>query len=398
MNQSMRALGEAPSKIREIFEYGCRRKAQIGEDAVFDFSLGNPSVLPPASVNAALTALIQNESPTRLHGYTSAAGDPRIREQLAEDLNRRYATDYHKDELYLTAGAAAALTATLTALLNVNDEVILNAPYFPEYRVFIERCGAKVVAVSTLPSTFTPDISALRDTINERTQAVIINSPNNPTGAVIRPDELRALCDMLREEAARIGHPIYLISDEPYREIVYGDLCVPHVPSYYRDTVVCYSYSKSLSIPGERIGYVLIPHEAADGVALMHAVWGAGRALGFVCAPSLFQQLLPHVLHDTADIAVYQKNRDLLYRELSALGFEVVPPDGAFYLFVRAPMGDAASFAEEARGEEILLVPSDSFGVSGYVRISYCVATDTVLRALPAFARLRARYGEKLYK
>ncbi len=397
MNESMRALGEAPSKIREIFEYGCRRKAQIGEDAVFDFSLGNPSVEPPESVNTTLISLLKGESDTRLHGYTSAAGAPDVREAIAEHLNRRYATDYHKDEIYLTAGAAAALTAVLTALLVAGDEVIVNVPYFPEYRVFIERCGARVIEAPTHPNDFMPDIEAVRRAITERTQAIIINSPNNPTGTVIPPDTLRALAAMLCEESARIGHPIYLISDEPYREIVYGDKEVAHAPSYYRDSVVCYSYSKSLSIPGERIGYVLIPRVATEGEALMHAVWGAGRALGFVCAPSLFQHLLPYVLDETADIRIYEKNRELLYRELSSLGFSLVPPDGAFYLFVKAPMGDAQAFAEEAKKEEILFVPSDSFGIEGYVRISYCVKTETVLRALAAFRRLRARYGEFLY-
>lgn len=397
MNQNMRALGEAPSKIREIFEYGCRRKAEIGEDAVFDFSLGNPSVEPPVQLNAALISLLKGDSAAQLHGYTSAAGAPDVREAIAEHLNRRYATDYHKDEIYLTAGAAAALTAVLTAMLTEGDEVIVNAPYFPEYRVFIERCAARVTEVLTRPDDFMPDIEAIRRAITHRTQAVIINSPNNPTGAVISPDALRALSAMLCEESRRIGHPIYLISDEPYREIVYGNKEVAHVPSYYRDTVVCYSYSKSLSIPGERIGYVLIPRAAAEGETLMHAVWGAGRALGFVCAPSLFQHLLPFVLDETADITVYERNRDLLYRELASLGFSVVPPDGAFYLFVKAPMKDAQAFAEEAKKEEILFVPSDSFGIEGYVRIAYCVKTETVIRALPALRRLRARYGEILY-
>ena len=397
MNGKMRALGETPSKIREIYEYGRRLKAEIGEENVFDFSLGNPSLEPPKSVAEGLKDLLESECQTHLHGYTSAAGDARVREAIAKDLNRRYGTDYRAEELYLTVGAAAALTAVLTALLNADDEVILSAPYFPEYRVFVERCGARCIEVMGCAEDFAPDVEAIRRAITTHTQAIILNSPNNPTGTVIARETLCALSLMLKEESARIGHTIYLISDEPYREIVYDDKEVPHAPLLYRNSIICYSYSKSLSIPGERIGYVLIPRDADDGEGLMHAVWGAGRALGYVCAPSLFQHLLPYVISDTANIAVYRENRDLLYRELTDLGFCCVYPSGAFYLFVKAPMGNAAAFAKAAREEALLFVPSESFGIAGYVRISYCVETETILRSLPAFRRLRARYSKSLY-
>lgn len=395
MNEAMLALGKVRSVIREIFEYGLRRKREIGEENVFDFSLGNPSVAPPEAVGDGLVNLIQGTDAVALHGYTSAAGDPAVREAVAAYLNEVHGTKFSASELYLTVGAAAALTCTLTAICNTGDEVVVCAPYFPEYRVFIERTGAKVVETAADPTTFTPDPEAIRAAITDKTVAVIINSPNNPTGAVISADELKALCEMLREREREISHPIYLISDEPYRELVYDGVEVPFVTKYYRNTVVCYSFSKSLSLPGERIGYVLVPKAAADGEDLMAAVAGAGRALGFVCAPSLFQKLLPRVLGKTSDLSLYKYNRDLLLGHLSSLGFAVVPPKGAFYLFVKAPFGDAERFATLCREEEILVVPADSFGVAGWVRISYCVAPKTVERALDAFSRVREKYTEK---
>lgn len=395
MNESMLALGKVRSVIREIFEYGLKRKREIGEENVFDFSLGNPSVAPPSSVNRGLVDLIEDTDAVALHGYTSAAGDPSVREAIAVHLNRVHGTDFSAAELYLTVGAAAALTCTLSAICNEGDEVIVCAPYFPEYRVFIERTGARVVETAADPKTFTPDPEAIRAAITDKTVAVVINSPNNPTGAVITEDELISLCEVLREKENEIGRPIYLISDEPYRELVYDGVEVPFVTKYYRNTVVCYSFSKSLSLPGERIGYVLVPKHAEDGGDLIAAVAGAGRALGFVCAPSLFQKLLPKVLGETADLSVYQYNRDLLLSHLSGLGFSVVPPKGAFYLFVKAPFGDAERFAALCREEEILVVPADSFGTAGWVRISYCVAPATVERALNAFVGVREKYKEK---
>ena len=393
INQSMRALGEKRSVIRELFEYGRVRKQEIGEENVFDFSLGNPSVPAPNAVRDRLIALLREGDPVRLHGYTSAQGDAEVRRAIAEYLNATHSAGVTADCLYLTAGAAASLTVSLTAILNPGDEVILLAPFFPEYRVFVERTGAKVVPVACREPNFQPDLASLAEAITDRTRAVIVNSPNNPTGAVMTEENAKAMCHVLAEASARIGEPIYLIADEPYRELVFGGESVPYLPNLYPDTLVCYSFSKSLSLPGERIGYVLVSPRAKEFSALYAAVCGAGRALGFVCAPSLFQQLIPDVLGLTVDLSAYEANRRLLLDSLTAYGFSVVPPSGAFYLFIKAPGGDANAFCERAKEQEILLVPSDDFGCPGYVRLSYCVTTEQIERALPAFGRLAKLCG-----
>ncbi len=393
INQSMRALGEKRSVIRELFEYGRMRKQEIGEENVFDFSLGNPSVPAPDAVRDRLIALLREGDPVRLHGYTSAQGDAQVRRAIAEYLNATHSAGVTADCLYLTAGAAASLTVSLTAILNPGDEVILLAPFFPEYRVFVERTGAKVVPVACREPDFQPDLASLAEAITDRTRAVIVNSPNNPTGAVMTEENAKAMCHVLAEASARIGEPIYLIADEPYRELVFGGESVPYLPNLYPDTLVCYSFSKSLSLPGERIGYVLVSPRAKEFSALYAAVCGAGRALGFVCAPSLFQQLIPDVLGLTVDLSAYEANRRLLLDSLTAYGFSVVPPSGAFYLFIKAPGGDANAFCERAKEQEILLVPSDDFGCPGYVRLSYCVTTEQIERALPAFGRLAKLCG-----
>ena len=393
INQSMRALGEKRSVIRELFEYGRVRKQEIGEENVFDFSLGNPSVPAPNAVRDRLIALLREGDPVRLHGYTSAQGDAEVRRAIAEYLNATHSAGVTADCLYLTAGAAASLTVSLTAILNPGDEVILLAPFFPEYRVFVERTGAKVVPVACREPNFQPDLASLAEAITDRTRAVIVNSPNNPTGAVMTEENAKAMCHVLAEASARIGEPIYLIADEPYRELVWGGESVPYLPNLYPDTLVCYSFSKSLSLPGERIGYVLVSPRAKEFSALYAAVCGAGRALGFVCAPSLFQQLIPDVLGLTVDLSAYEANRRLLLDSLTAYGFSVVPPSGAFYLFIKAPGGDANAFCERAKEQEILLVPSDDFGCPGYVRLSYCVTTEQIERALPAFGRLAKLCG-----
>ena len=393
INQSMRALGEKRSVIRELFEYGRVRKQEIGEENVFDFSLGNPSVPAPDAVRDRLIALLREEDPVRLHGYTSAQGDARVRRAIAEYLNATHSAGVTADCLYLTAGAAASLTVSLTAILNPGDEVILLAPFFPEYRVFVERTGAKVVPVACREPDFQPDLASLAEAITDRTRAVIVNSPNNPTGAVMTEENAKAMCHVFAEASARIGEPIYLIVDEPYRELVFGGESVPYLPNLYPDTLVCYSFSKSLSLPGERIGYVLVSPRAKEFSALYAAICGAGRALGFVCAPSLFQQLIPDVLGLTVDLSAYEANRRLLLDGLTAYGFSVVPPSGAFYLFIKAPGGDANAFCERAKEQEILLVPSDDFGCPGYVRLSYCVTTEQIERALPAFGRLAKLCG-----
>ena len=393
VNKKMRALGAVRSEIREIFEYGQKRKAEIGKDNVFDFSLGNPSVPAPDSVTAGLSSLISECPPATLHAYTSAQGDASVRRAVIEYINKTHGVNYTADALYMTVGAAAALAATLTAVVSPGEEVIVLAPYFPEYKVFIERCGGVVREVMSDPVTFQPDINAICDAINEKTSALIINSPNNPTGAVITEESVEALAELLSSCKEKYGKPIYLIADEPYRELVYDGAFVPFLPKYYDDTIVCYSYSKSLSLPGERIGYVLVPPECAESSDVYFAVCGAGRALGYVCAPSMLQRLIPMCLGDTSDISIYDKNRRLLLKELTSYGFTVVKPDGAFYLFMKAPCESAKEFCKEAKKYELLLVPSDSFGCPGYVRISYCVTTEQVERALPAFKRLADAYG-----
>ncbi len=392
LNEKMRALGAVRSEIREIFEYGMRRKAEIGEENVFDFSLGNPSVPAPNEVTEGLSALLSEYSPERLHAYTSAQGDAKVRAAIAEYINEAHGTSVTPDCIYMTAGAAAALTATLTAVVSPGEEVIVIAPYFPEYKVFVERCGGVLREVAADSDTFQPDIEALSAAINERTAAIIINSPNNPTGAVITEKMVKELAALLNECEAKYGRSIYIIADEPYRELVYDGVFVPYLPKYYADTIVCYSYSKSLSLPGERIGYVMVSPDCRDSRDVYLAVCGAGRALGFVCAPSMLQHLLPRCLGKTSDISIYDRNRRLLLRELTDYGFTLVRPDGAFYLFMKAPGGDAHAFAEAAKKYELLLVPSDSFGCEGYVRISYCVTTEQVQRALPAFKMLADEY------
>jgi aspartate aminotransferase len=393
INEKMHALGSARSEIREIFEYGLKRKAVVGAENVFDFSLGNPSVPAPEAVTDGLTYLVSNTPAEVLHAYTSAAGDGEVRGRIAEYINTEFGTDYTRENIYMTMGAAAALTASLTSLVSPGEEVIVLSPYFPEYKVFIERCGGVVREVMCDRTTFQPDADAVRAAINEKTAAIIVNSPNNPTGAVYTEEAIKALARVLDEGAARIGKPIYLIADEPYRELVYGGAVVPFLPLYYKNTIVCYSYSKSLSIPGERIGYVLVPDTAEEWQRVYFAVAGAGRALGFVCAPSLLQRLLPLCLGKTSDITVYDRNRLLLFNALSSYGYTVVKPDGAFYLFMKAPCESAREFSEAAKKYDLLLVPSDSFGYGGYVRISYCVTTERIEGALPLFKRLAKDFG-----
>ena len=392
LNENMRKLGAKRSVIRELFEYGKKRRMEIGDENIFDFSLGNPSVPSPDEVRETLVEIIQSTDPVKLHGYTSAQGDVTVRSAIADYLNKTYNANVNADCLYLTSGAAASLTVSLTAILNPEDEVVLLAPYFPEYKVFVERTGASVVPVLSKMPSFQPDFEALDKAINEKTRAIIVNSPNNPTGVVLTRDSIKKLAKLLNDASQKYGEPIYLISDEPYRELVYGDTVVEYLTNYYDDTLVCYSFSKSISLPGERIGYVLVSPRAKNFESLFHAVCGAGRALGFVCATSLFQYLIPSVLGKTSDISVYDTNRQLLYKALTESGYEVVYPDGAFYLFVKALEDDANAFCERAKEHELLLVAGDDFGCPGYVRIAYCVKTQQIIRSLPAFRALAESY------
>lgn len=390
--EQMEKLGTCRSVIREIFEYGLRRKAEIGAENVFDFSLGNPNVPAPPLVTETLKQLLENTPAETLHAYTSAAGDKDVRQAVAAYIKDAFGFAADAEHLYMTVGAAASLTITLHALVQPQDEVIAFAPFFPEYRVFVEQTGAKFVTVNSRKGDFQIDGEALANAVTPRTKAVIVNSPNNPTGAVLTADSVRTLAAVLNEKSARYGHPIYLIADEPYRELVYDGVEVPYLPLYYPHTIVCYSFSKSLSLPGERIGYIMVSPTAADAKRVYAAVCGAGRALGYVCAPSLFQQLVKRCLGKTADITVYDRNRKLLYDALTAYGFKTVYPDGAFYLFMQSPEPDAAAFCEKAKQFELLLVPGDDFGCKGYVRISYCVSTAQIERSLPAFKKLAALY------
>lgn len=391
----MYELGANSSVIREIFEYGRKRKTEIGSENVFDFSLGNPSVPAPEIVGETIAELLSGSDPAVLHGYTSAVGDFEARKAIADYLNRTHGTAFTADNLYLTCGAAASLTVTFNALCEENDEVILFAPFFPEYVVFAEKAGMKPVIVMCDKETLRIDFEALEKAVTPHTKAVVVNSPNNPSGTVLSEEDVKRLAVLLNKKQKEYGTHIYVVSDEPYRELVYDGVFVPFLTKYYKNTVVCYSFSKALSLPGERIGYILVPNEADGAQGLYKAVCGAGRALGFVCAPSLFQHIIPKCIGKTSDISVYRKNRGILLDALQKYGFEAVRPDGAFYLFLKSPEKDASAFCEKAKEFELLLVPSDSFGFPGYVRISYCVSTEMIERSLAAFERLAAEYGLK---
>ncbi len=393
-NQKMFGLGNKRSIIREIFEYSKTRAAEIGAENVFDFSLGNPSVPAPAEVNKAIRELIDTKSSVLLHGYTSAQGDAGVRSAIAENINSRFGVNMSPNMIYMTCGAAASLSICLRALVEdgVDDECIVFAPFFTEYRVFVENAGAKLVISKPTDKTLQIDINDFEEKINKNTKAVIVNSPNNPSGVVYSEETVKALCSVLSEKSEEYGHPIYLIADEPYRELVYSGIDVPYLMNYYNNTLVCYSYSKSLSLPGERIGYIAVSPKMENGQNIYLAVCGAGRSLGYVCAPSLFQQVIAKCINAKVNIDAYRENRDILYENLTSYGFECVKPDGAFYLFLKVPGGDAYSFYEKAKAHEILVVPCDDFGIEGYVRIAYCTAKSTVISSLSAFEALSREF------
>ncbi|HIX31385.1 MAG TPA: pyridoxal phosphate-dependent aminotransferase [Firmicutes bacterium] len=391
VSERMLGLGTARSVIRELFEYGKQRAAVVGEENVFDFSLGNPSVPAPAAVNENAIRILHEDGES-IHCYTSAQGDALARRRFADSLNRRYGTQYTENEFYVTVGAAAALCCVFGALTCPGDEFIAFAPYFPEYKVFVEGAGAKLTVVPPEIEQFQIDFDAFGALVNEHTKGVIINSPNNPTGVVYSRETLERLSAILTEKSAQYGHPIYLISDEPYREIVFHGTEVPWVPQIYRDTVVCYSFSKSLSLPGERLGYVLVPTDITDAADVYAAVAGAGRSLGYVNAPSLFQQVTSLCCDMTSDIRVYERNCDLLVSALRDMGYHVTQPGGAFYLFPRSLERDDLAFSERAKQFDLLLVPGSGFGAPGHVRIACCVQTEMIERALPKFRALAESY------
>lgn len=390
VNERMYGLGNEPSAIRELFAYGLQRKAEIGEDKVFDYSIGNPSIPAPQKVADTIAELMKLP-PVELHAYSPAAGIPAVRQAIADSIARRTGIDAKAAHVYMTVGAAASITISLGAITNPGDEVIVPTPYFPEYKVWIETMGCSIVEVPAQVPSFQLDVEAMGSAISEKTVAVIINSPNNPVGAVYTRENLEALAALLSRKEEEYGHPIYLISDEPYREITYGAE-VPYVPTLYKRTIVCYSYSKSLSLPGERIGYIYVSNLMDNAEEVYTAVSGAGRALGFICTAVLFQRVMEKCVNEPSDVEAYRANRELLTKGLSELGYEFVEPDGAFYLWVRALEPDDEAFCEKAKAHELLLVPATCFKSHGWVRISYCVSADVIKRSMPAFKALMEEY------
>ncbi len=387
LNENAYALGANRSCIRDLFEYGCQRAAIVGRENVYDYSLGNPSIPSPKEVNEAICRILQDTDSLAVHGYTSAIGDLATRQAISDDLNSRYGIETAPADFFIGGGAAPELVSVLRALAVPGGEVLAIAPYFPEYKPFAEEAGLVFKVVPADVPSFQIDLKALEAMITENTQAIILNSPNNPSGVVYTQETVLALGKILKDKSLEYGHTIYIISDEPYRELTYG-LIAPWIPSLYRDTVVCYSYSKSLSLPGERIGYVYVPSEAAESKRLYAAIAGAARAGGHVCAPSLWQKVIARCAHLRPDLEAYDRNRKALYEGLTAMGYEMAKPDGAFYLFIKAPGGDANAFSEKAKQKDLLLVPGDGFGCPGYFRICYCVSFEMIRKSLPVFETL----------
>ncbi|WP_054743945.1 pyridoxal phosphate-dependent aminotransferase [Cellulosilyticum ruminicola] len=392
ISNEMVKLGTKRSVIRELFEYGKKRATEIGAENVYDFSLGNPNVPAPECVKQAILELVNDSDPTLLHGYTSAPGDLETRTAISDYINERFNTSLTPNHIYMTVGAAASLCISIKALTVPGDEFITFAPFFPEYTVFTNVMGAELKVVSVNTENFQINFESFKQLLSPQTKGIIINSPNNPSGVVYSEETIKELTTILKEKSEEYGHPIYLISDEPYRELVYNGLKVPYLMNYYKNTLVCYSYSKSLSLPGERIGYVAVSDQMENSSEVYAAICGAGRALGYVCAPSLFQKVIAKCVKATSDISTYEEHRDIIYNGLTKLGYNCIKPDGAFYLFVKALEEDANAFCEKAKKHELLLVPGDDFGCPGYVRISYCVSKKQILDSLPAFAELIKEY------
>ena len=392
MNEKMLALGKQSSVIRALSEYGTKRKIEIGQENVYDFSLGNPSIPAPETVKEAILSLADQMDPCLLHGYTASPGDFGVRSAVANSYKERFGFEAKAELVYMTCGAAASLTTSFHALLSEGEEVVVPAPFFPEYRVFVEKAGGVLKPVLCHQPSFQLDLEKMEEAITEKTRVVLLNSPNNPTGAVYSAESLAALSDMLKRKEKEYGTDIYLLADEPYRELYYGEGTVPFLPDFYPKTLVAYSFSKSLSLPGERIGYILVSHKFEGCGEVFRAICGAGRSLGFVCAPSLWQRVIAKCLGQTSDVEEYRKNCEILSTALTDMGYVVTPPEGAFYLFIKVPDGDAAAFSEKAKKYELLLVPSDSFGVPGFVRAAYCVSRKTIVDSLPAFEKLMKEY------
>jgi len=393
ISDSIKELVEKSSVIRAMFEEGARLAKEYGPENVYDFSLGNPNVEAPASVNESIKNILDSEKSTHIHGYMNNAGFPAVREKIAESLNKKYATTFSQDNIIMSVGAAGGMNSILKAILDPGDEVVVFAPFFGEYTSYVSNFGGKLVTVPPNPPEFKPDAEALSKALTKRTKAVIINNPNNPTGVVYSEDDIKRLCVVLSDKAREYGTDIALISDEPYRELVYDGGEVPFLTKYYPDTFICYSYSKSLSLPGERIGYIVIPDEMSESEKVRSAVTVATRILGFVNAPSLMQLAVAKNVDAEVNVAAYDKNRKALYDGLTGLGFECVKPEGAFYLFLKSPIDDDKTFCDMAKNENILLVPGSAFGCSGYVRIAYCVAYETIINSMEGFKKLASTFG-----
>ena len=392
ISKKMYELGSKKSTIRSIFEYGRARAKVVGEENIYDFSLGNPNVPTPKFITETMVDILQNEDPCSIHGYTVAQGDPESRELLAKSLNKRFGTDFTGKNLFMTAGAAASITICFKALAEENDEFITFAPYFPEYKCFVESTGAELKVVPAKVDDFQINFPEFEKMINKNTKGIIVNSPNNPSGAVYSEETIIKLTNLLREKEKEYGHPIFLIADEPYREVAYNNVLIPYLPKYYDNTLVCYSYSKSFSLPGERIGYIVIPDEIVDFNMISASIGGAARVLTHVNAPALFQKVVARCADMPSDISVYEKNKELLYNGLIEAGFECTNPGGAFYLFPKALEDDEVAFCERAKKYDLLLVPGGDFGCPGYFRASYCISTETIKKSLPLFKKLAEEY------
>ena len=394
VNQEYYTLGTAPSVIRQLFAYGLEQAKVVGPENVYDYSLGNPSIPAPKKVNESIKKIVDETDSIKLHGYSMAPGFEEARAAVAKDLAARFGLDVKASELFFTCGAAPALISIIKALIvDADTEIMAIAPFFPEYRPFVNANGGKLVVVPADTKAFQIHLDEVEKRITKHTQAIIVNSPNNPSGVVYTEETLKGLASLLERKSAEYGHPIYIIADEPYRELVYGGVKVPFIPCLYKNTIVCYSYSKSLSLPGERIGYVYVPGFADDSHDVYAAIAGAARIMGHVCPPTLMQKVIEYCAEERPDLVAYDENRNLLYNSLTEMGYECAKPDGAFYLFVKAPNGDANAFSEKAKlGHNLLVVPADGFGCPGFFRLSYCVSNDMIRRSLPAFRELIAAY------
>ena len=380
------------SAIRELFDYGSKRAKEIGYENVFDYSLGNPSVPAPQAFTDALMDLIQNTDPVALHGYSPSLGIPSVRQAVADSLNQRFGMNFKMEDIFMAVGAAGAIAHAVRAVTVPGDEVITFAPFFPEYYHYVNGTGAVLKVVPADITSFQINFEAFEELLNPKTMAVLINTPNNPSGIVYSTATIEKLAAILTAKSKEYGHPIYIISDEPYREIVFQGVDAPFVAKHYDNTIICYSFSKSLSLPGERIGYVAVNPACTDAALIVDMCGQISRGIGHNCPPSLIQLAVARVLDMTADLSVYETNKNILYKELTRIGFDIVEPGGTFYLFPKALEENAGAFCERAKAHDLLLVPSDTFGCPGHFRICYCIPTEKVLRSIPVFEELAKEY------